>query len=143
MHKFVQIGHTADIGLNVYGKNLEELFENSSLGMFSLLTDIKKISANRKVNVKVNAPDIETLLVSWLNELIYLIGSKKMLFNKFRINRIYKNNNLFNLEGIVFGEKINLAKHHFYLEVKSTTYHNLEIKKNSKGQYYTTIIFDV
>lgn len=149
--RFVIIEHTADIGVTVYGKTLEELFENSAYGMFSQMTDIEKVNPEDKVEVQVEGYDKESLLVNWLNELLYLPTTKRMLFSQFKIKNLNvvedlglpsKNKEQMSLTAEIRGEKINPKKHSLHLEIKAATYHNLKITKTKKG-YQTTIIFDV
>lgn len=136
------IEHTADIGITVYGKTLRELFENSAYGMFSQMTEIEKVNPEDKVEVQVEGYDKESLLVNWLNELIYLSTIKKMFFSQFKIKNFQETCDALKLTAEIKGEKINCKKHFCHLEIKATTYHNLKITKNKQG-YQTTIIFDV
>ena len=70
---FEEDEHTADLALYVRGTNLEQLFVHAAQGMFYLMhcapTDNSHPTAHR---VTLEAPDIESLLVDWLNELLYL-----------------------------------------------------------------------
>jgi protein archease len=52
-------------------------------------------------------------------------------------------NVIFVLEGIGIGEKINLDKHEYKVEIKSITYHEMEIKKNKEGSYTTKFLVDL
>lgn len=151
----MSVEHTADIGIRVSGKTLEELFENAAYGMFAQLTDIDKIQPKEKIEVEVQGYDKESLLVNWLNELLYLSATKKMFFSQFKIKnlsakvaeeespqRAQKTEEPMKLLSWVIGEKIDRKKHSLHLEIKAATYHNLKIIKNKQG-YQTTIIFDV
>lgn len=151
MKRFVPIEHTADIGITVYGRTLNELFENSAYGMFSQMTEIEKVNPQEKVEVQVEGYDKESLLVNWLNELLYLSTTKKMLFSQFKIKNLNvvsrfigtsKNQKQMSLTAEIKGERIDPQKHSLHLEVKAATYHNLKIVKTKKG-YQTTIILDV
>ena len=46
--KFKFLKHTADVKFRAYGKNLNELFENSSLAMFKAMYDGRVKSKKRK-----------------------------------------------------------------------------------------------
>lgn len=146
--KFEVVEHTADIGIKVYGKDLVQLYENAAYGMFSLLTDLKKVKPDKKLKISVQGSDIESLLINWLNELIYLQVIKKMVFLKFNINKYEKSDSRtpaqkgLSLSAEVSGEKINPLDPPLYFEIKAATYHQLEIKKTPSG-YETQIIFDV
>jgi len=136
--KFVVVEHTADIGITVYGKTLEELFANLAYGMFAQITEIEKVNPKEKVEVQIEGYDKESLLVNWLNELLYLSTIRRMFFSEFKLRKIRDNS----LSAEIRGQKINPQKHSLHLEIKAATYHNLKITKTEKG-YQTTIIFDV
>jgi SHS2 domain-containing protein len=54
-----------------------------------------------------------------------------------------EDNVIFVLEGIGIGEKINMDKHEYKVEVKSITYHEMEIKRNNEGSYTTKFLVDL
>jgi SHS2 domain-containing protein len=54
-----------------------------------------------------------------------------------------KDNAIYKLEGIGKGEIINLDKHEYKVEVKSITYHEMQIKRNQDGYYTTTFLVDL
>lgn len=141
MKKFEIIDHTADIGIKVYGKTLKELFINSAFGMFSLLADLDEIKKEIKNKITVHGVDNESLLVNWLNELVYRLSSKQMIYSGFDIKEM-KNGKKYLLSAEICGQKINPGKQILPFEIKSATYSALKIKKIKKG-YSATIIFDV
>ncbi|MBU0896652.1 MAG: archease, partial [Candidatus Omnitrophica bacterium] len=69
MENFEFIEHTADIGVRVYGKSLEDLFQNCAQTLFSLLIDHKPAEKIEE-RIILEAETQEELLVTWLNELI-------------------------------------------------------------------------
>ncbi|MGE0243092.1 MAG: archease [Nitrososphaeraceae archaeon] len=58
-------------------------------------------------------------------------------------NENTEDNVTFVLEGIGIGEKIDLNKHEYKVEVKSITYHEMEIKRNNDGIYTTKFLVDL
>ena len=46
-NKFSIIDHEADIGLEIYGKSMEELFANAVDGLFSLIVEAKDITPEK------------------------------------------------------------------------------------------------
>ena len=46
--------HTADLGIEVYGKDQRELFVNAGRALFDLITDLDKIEA--KTSLSLNFP---------------------------------------------------------------------------------------
>jgi SHS2 domain-containing protein len=134
---FIIIDHTADTGIIAYGTDLKQAFANAAKGMFSLITDLRKISEKTYKNVSVKAADRDSLLVAWLNELIYIFDTEQLLFKKFEINGFTDTG----LEASVYGEKADPHRHILKTGIKSTTYHMLQIKHNNG--YQVRVIFDV
>ncbi|MFH1283851.1 MAG: archease [bacterium] len=136
---FTPIEHTADVGLEVWGKTLEELFGAAACGMFSFFTSLEDIKPSKSKNVVVKSNDLEELLVDWLNELNYLFETEKFVFNTFKIT-IDKSK--FTLKAKCTGEKIDLSKREVMTEIKAATFSDLQIKRQN-NLYKTTVIFDV
>jgi SHS2 domain-containing protein len=135
---FEIIDHTADVGIVAYGTDVEELFSNAALALFSLITELESIEGNLHFDLKVNSEDRDSLLVEWLNELIYLFDVEHTLFNRFDIKSLTRNQ----LKAICYGETFDPMKHKIKVGVKAATYHMLKLDKNGGG-YKAQIIFDI
>lgn len=138
MKKYEQIPHTADYAARIYGRTIKELFENSAYAMFDMMADLKGVIPRESVKVTAQAPDTESLLIAWLNELLYKMFSKQILFTEFNIVR-FENNKL---TAEAKGEKIEKLSNRVHTEIKAATYHDIRIKKTRSG-YEVTIVFDV
>jgi SHS2 domain-containing protein len=134
MQRFKPLAHPSDVGILVFGKSQKEIFENAALGMFSLMADLKRVESKEGFMIKVKGDDLESLLINWLNELIFYEESKKVLLKEFKIKKMSKKQ----LEASVSGESIDLDKHFIYRPIKAATYNQLQISKNQ-----AKIIFDV
>jgi SHS2 domain-containing protein len=140
MKRFELIEHTADVGVRVYGKNLEELFINAALALFSLL--IGNLKPGEKVkSISLEGQTLEDLVVGWLNELISLFFADKFLPFNFEV-KIEAGNQPKKLEAKLVGIDFDPYSSKINMEIKAATYHNLKIEKNRKG-YRVEIIFDV
>jgi SHS2 domain-containing protein len=135
--KFEIMDHTADIGLVIHGISMKELFANAAAGMFSLMTDTDKIKPVIKQEIELSAGDIESLLIDWLNELLYLLDVKQIVFGRFEITELTDNK----LKAVCYGEKIN-GRHEIRREIKAATYHMLNLSKEGQG-YKARVIFDL
>lgn len=138
MIPFEVLEHTADIGLRAYGNTLKEAFENAARGMFSLMVDPATVNASKKLVVRAEADDAESLLAAWLNELLYLFDSQYILMKDFDIKKWDEKSCL---EAVAYGESIDLNKHQFELDIKACTYHKLQITRNKL--WTCQVIFDV
>jgi SHS2 domain-containing protein len=135
---FEVLDHTADTGIIAYGSNLKEAFANAARGMFSLITEPEEISVVESRDIELDAPDLESLLIAWLNELIFLFDVENILFKKFEISRL--SNTHIKAKG--YGEKVNVSRHKLKLGIKAATYHMLKIDKIS-DKNRVQVIFDI
>ena len=127
--------HTADIRLQVWGKTLEELFENAALGMMEYLFgeyngNYENIDSSA---VEIEAPDKESLLVDWLSELLCLTNTNYKRVVKFDL-AIKDNTRLL--------AKIGAIKANAIEDIKAVTYSFLKIE-NENGLFETIITFDI
>ena len=126
---FEIIDHTADIGIIAYGTDVKELFSNAALALFSLITEPESVEEKLHLDLEVSSEDIDSLLVEWLNELIYLFDAKHILFSRFDIKSLTHNE----LKATCYGEGFDPMKHKIKIGVKAATYHMLKIDKNGDG----------
>jgi SHS2 domain-containing protein len=126
---FEIIDHTADVGIIAYGVDVEELFSNAALAMFSLITEPESVEEKLHLDLQVSSEDRDSLLVEWLNELIYLFDVKHILFNRFDIESLTHNE----LKATCYGEGFDPMKHKIKIGVKAATYHMLKLDKSGDG----------
>lgn len=138
MKRYELIDHTADIGLRAYGKDIKELFTNAAIGCFAILADLKNVRANERLAIKLEAPNLEELFLSWLSELLYQHNAKKIIFKEFAIDTLTENL----LTAVVRGERLDLKRHQLKTEIKAVTYHQLKVQK-VKEHWQAEVIFDV
>ena len=106
--------------------------------MFDIITDNSEIESVGQYDIKLEAPDLEQLLVDFLSELLFLNSAKNLVFGFIKVELDEKNNSL---SARVFGEKYNISKHKVGAEIKAVTYHMLEVKK--KKPYSVQVLFDI
>ncbi len=135
------IEHTADIGIEVEADSLEELFEGVAAGMFSIIIDPARVSAEVERRVVLHAGDLGELMYEWLNELLYLLGADGLLLSSFEVERFQRDEG-FRLEATVGGERLDPERHGGLEEIKAATYHQMTIERRD-GAWFARVIFDV
>ena len=131
---YEEIEHTADWALCVRGHNLSDLFRNAAFGMLSLL-DIEPAPGNTESRIfELKAEDTETLLVSWLEELLYPLEVENAAVVDFQVEVLEK----VQLKATIELKKIASIKK----EIKAVTFNELDIRTVDSG-YETIIVFDV
>ncbi len=130
---FKVVPHTADLAIEVSGRSVPELFESATKGFRFLVAGDKPGIQTTTESFEIEATDKESLLVRFLNHLIYLFDTSGFLPSTLEaeINGLTMN-------AAVAGEIFEgIAKHC----VKAATYHGLEIVE-AGGLFAAQIIFD-
>jgi SHS2 domain-containing protein len=138
MDKFKIIDHPSDIGLEAYGKDLGQAFENAALGMFSVMYELSEVRETTSIELEVEAEDKGKLLVDWLSEIIYAIDVKKIIFRRCVVEELSKND----VRAKFYGEPVDLSRHRFYHYIKAATYSQLLVEEKEDGSKIW-VIFDI
>lgn len=137
MGRFELLEHTADIGLVAYGADLREAFAAAAEGLFSVMADLSTVHPVQCYEIRVEADDLESLLVAWLNELLYLFDTENVLLRAFSLHKISPNH----LLAEACGERYDPARHRLNLGVKAATYHSVSVNRND--EVTVRVILDV
>lgn len=132
------IPHTADLGMEVTGKTLKDLFVQAGRAFFDLMIGLPHIRDVAEVPIGVSAPDREGLLVAWLSELLFLFETRPFVFRDFIIRRLEPTA----LEAVGQGEPFDPGKHRVKQVFKAVTYHQLALWEE-KGGWKARVIFDL
>ena len=136
--KYQQFPHPSDIGLSIFGDTVEQLFENAAYGLFDILCDLEQVTEIGAVDIDVQGDDRESLLINFLNELLYLQSVNGWLFRRINITFLEQKT----VNATAWGEMYKAGTHELFHEIKCATYHNLHIREE-KGQWRVDIVFDV
>jgi SHS2 domain-containing protein len=135
---FTLLEHTADTGIIATGADLEEALAWLAKGMFSLLVDPDTVSSVDTRQVSVQGRDRESLVVDWLNELLYQFEVTGFVVKGCRVTLPGPGR----LEAQCHGERLDPARHQVQTVIKAATYHRLEISSNN-GESRVQVILDV
>lgn len=138
MKKFEFIDHISDLQFAAYGRTLNELFENCAYAMFEGMMPETKVEEKIEYKGNLVSENLTDLLHDFLNELVFVFETEHLVFKKFMVNIVKKNNkNKYNLNFIALGDK----SENYVIDVgiKGITYHGLsvekkEIKEDIKGK---------
>ena len=135
--EFEILNHTADVGIIAYGSDTKEAFANAAKGLFSLITELDDVEESEYRDIELTAPDQESLLVEWLNELIYLFDAENMLFKRFDVTWLTSTY----LKARNYGHEVDSSRHKLKMGVKAATYHMLKIDKSNGSK--VQVLFDI
>ncbi|MGC2047587.1 MAG: archease [Gallionella sp.] len=130
--------HQADIGVRGLGTTLEQAFEQAAMALTAVVTDPADVAAKEMLELNCMAPDAELLLADWLNSLIFEMVTRNMLFSRFEVHV-----NGAHLTAKVWGEALEVARHHPAVEIKGATYTSLKVAKQPDGIWLAQCVVDV
>lgn len=128
-----EVEHTADWELEVWATDLPGLLEQAARGMYALSG--MRLQRQEPVSraLSLQAGDNESLLVSFLSELLYDLEQEGIGFDQFRISL-----DGLNLQAELSGARLAAVTK----EIKAVTYHRLAIRQG-EGELRVNIVFDV
>jgi tRNA nucleotidyltransferase (CCA-adding enzyme) len=88
--------------------------------------------------VGCDAPDIELLFVEWLSAVTYEMSVRNMLFGRFAVRIAGKH-----LDGSLWGEQVDIARHSPACEPKGATYTALKVAQDCGGLCSAACVVDV
>ena len=137
------LDHTADVGFEVVEvPTLENLFDEARQALLMTVFEEPPERGEEERAVRLSAPDRETLLVRWINELVFLIQGEGFVSAgaDVRIRKIDQEG--YALEAILTGTPLDLEGYGWQGEIKSATFHGLDVTQGSEG-WRARMILDI
>jgi SHS2 domain-containing protein len=122
------LDHMTDAVIEAYGTTLEEAFENAAKALCDTMIDLKTVRPQREIKFSAEGNDLYSLLFDWLDKVMLLLVADRIAMSQFSVN-IKQHDNSYLLEGSTRGEPLELDRHHYKVEIKAVTYHEMEIKQ--------------
>ncbi len=122
--------HSTDAIIEVIAPNLKNAFEVAGMSVVETIIDSSKIDERDKRSITVTGKDLRYLLYNWLEEIIILTITDGFAIKKILV-KIEKNDG-YKIKADIFGEGIDISKHKFKVEIKSPTFHEMDIQQGEK-----------
>lgn len=134
--------HAADVGVRGRGETIEEAFAEAARALFALVAeDLENIRLERSEEIQIASPGLEELLVAFLNELIFLFDTRRVVFGKFDL-KISQEGPSWRLGGKVFGEPYDPQRHAGTVDPKGATFTALKVAQEN-GEWTAQCVVDV
>ncbi len=130
--------HTADVGIEVMGKDLADLFSTAGRGMFELITDLDVIPNQEEKEIRVGADEVSGLMRAWLQELLFIFDCDLLILKEYAFVHVDERQIIARCKGGRFDPDVHPADR----EVKAVTYHGLLTERTESG-WRAEIIFDI
>ena len=137
------LDHTADAGLQAWGKSPAEAFAQAALGMFEVVLggDPSRVVGNATAadqQIEVAGHDWESLLVNWLAALVYYFDVEGFVPVRFSFNECAPPS----CEVLAEGAHVNDPEQIAGVLIKAITYHQLEVSVRPE-RTELQVIFDI
>ena len=138
-HPYYKIlDHTADLGIEVKGKDLPTLFKNAGYALLDIMVSGKSPEMAKTMNLTITGTDLPDLMVRWLGEILYLFEGEGLVSASINIHSLSNSNLEASLHTVTFNPEF----HQVLTEVKAVTYHRIEVVQ--KGSVWkASVIFDL
>ncbi|MFP4039534.1 MAG: archease [Desulfosudaceae bacterium] len=121
--------HTADLGLEIPGRDLPELFTNACFALFDILAAPDGLVGEQNSEISVSGGDTPDLLINWLRELLAqwtvygrLVAASDIMFFAGT-----------ELRARLDWDEFDPARHRLKTEIKAVTYHALDVVQTDRG----------
>jgi SHS2 domain-containing protein len=129
-----------DAVIEAYGQTLEEAFENAAKGVNDTMVDLKTVKPRKEIKIAAKGHDLHSLLFDWLDKVMLLMVADGIVMSEFSV-KIGQNNG-YSLTGIAKGEKLDLDRHRYKVEIKAVTYHEMDVRQE-KGKATVRFLLDL
>ena len=136
---YKSLEHATDAIFEVTASSLEEAFVVAAKSVIETILDTNTVEEKEQKTLVVSGKDLRYLLYNWLEELIILTITDGFAAKTITV-QIEKNTE-YKILARLEGEKIDIKKHHFKVEIKAPTFHEMEIKQN--GAVYMRYLLDL
>lgn len=130
-YEFVE-GATGDLTFVARGASVEAAFAAAARALLAAtLEDPDSVQRNARRSLAFEEPDLELLLLRFLNELVYLRDADELLLHPERI--LVTHDGRARLEAELSGERIDRGRHRLLADVKAATAHGLRVAPSDEG----------
>lgn len=140
---YEELEHTADWTARVWGEDVSALFEHAAMALFELQGADLAAEPSVEDQITCDGIDLETLLVAWLNELLFASEMAGALFTRFQVHiaQAEAGTDGDEPEWRLRSQVQGVPGRGHLAHVKAVTYYNLSVDQTAAG-WEATVTFD-
>lgn len=127
--------HTADVMVEAFGETLEECFANAAYALTDQMVNVLKVRPHEERTIVSEGHDHESMLYSFLSEIIYVFDVTGMVFSRFSVN--FHDGEV---RCTAWGERFDPERHEPKKEIKAITYHMMSV---DPARPSVRVVFDI
>jgi SHS2 domain-containing protein len=128
----------ADVGVAAWGEDLPACLRQCALGVFNLIVPTDAVQPTESREVAARGASIETLLVNWLNECLYVHDLEGFVVADVAPPEVTATG----VHALLRGEPVDPSRHPRGTLVKAATFHALEVSQ-TPGLVSARVVLDI
>ncbi len=133
---------TADVAFEAWGATVEEVFVAAADATMNVMVeDLGTIGRSLELVIELERDQLDLLLFSFLNELVFLKDARKLLLRVENLS-VKKDKSNFTLKGGVYGENLDPQRHPLSVDVKAVTLHRFSLRR-TQTSWEAFVILDI
>jgi SHS2 domain-containing protein len=141
---FEYLDHTADVAVRLHGRDLEALLGAGTRALRHIIAGEESPSMDgvrERTRLCLESEDPESLLVDYLNELVFLFDARRLLPCDIEVVALARGPP-HRLEADLVFERFDPARHTVKTEVKAATFHGIAVREEPEG-LVVDVVFDL
>jgi SHS2 domain-containing protein len=126
----------ADVGVRAWAPTRAEAFAQAALGVLALVIAPDGVHAPETREVRAQGENPETLLVSWVNECLYVHEIEGFAVRRVEVDTLTDRL----AHGLLHGEPIDLTRHSAGTVVKAATLHRVSVSEEAHVHVVTLVV---
>ena len=132
------LDHTADLGIEIKGASLINLFENAGMTLLYIIFGTSQLEGTQYKEISIPGNDLPDLMVRYLSEILYLFEGEKLVVDLINIESVSSKK----LRGSLRLSPFDPSSHKIFREIKAVTYHQIEVTDRN-GLWTARVILDL
>jgi SHS2 domain-containing protein len=123
------LDHATDAIIEVTAKDLKEAFAAAARAEINLTLDQDKVEEKEEKEFSAHGKDLRYLLFSWLEEIPFVLITEGFAIKRLEFD--IEEGDGYKINAKAFGEKLDVQKHNFKVEIKAPTFYDMEIRREN------------
>jgi 2-amino-4-hydroxy-6-hydroxymethyldihydropteridine diphosphokinase len=133
--------HTADVGLAVRARSFDELLEHSAMALADAVCERGHLEEAERIDVSVEAPDRESLLVDLMAEVVFVLDARRLLPRRVTGGHRETGAGRVSFAGAFHAGRVPTGQ--VRMLVKAVTHHDLSVTEEMDGRLRLCCYLDV
>lgn len=129
--RYMYLAHTADAKFQAFGKDLPEAFQNAALATAGLMWNVEEVALQESRIVLAEGNDLKQLLLAYLEEILFLLDSRRFLLGAVEKIHILESDSGYRLDAVFRGD-VQKGQYEIFGDVKAITYNEMLVKQNDR-----------